>query len=396
MTRTSRKRLKILFVETYTHVAGGQKGLLDLVEYMNKDEFEPVVLVQGPGRLKDELDKRGVRSVSRRLEPFKNRWLPFSWLIGVRPVLKVIAEERPDVVHSNHLYVGRYSGRAARRAGVPCLVTLRLVHTPEMFDRQNRWDTLKCHDRVVSNSDEGRVVFESDPEVRTRILTIKNGIDLEKFRPLPNRAEMRKTLGRDFGLSENSLVIAQIASMVPQKGNEELTRVFIDLCGAHPDLDLHLILVGGPFGRTDNSSVVRKLAAEAGLEHRVHLTSYVRNVEAFLNLADISVLCSREREGLPRSIIEAMACGNPVVGTDVGAMRELIHDGENGYLIPASDEETLRARLDTLIRDADLRRRMGAEGLRIAREHHDIRIMLERYQAIYRELARAHGAAAHV
>lgn len=387
MAFPSSRRLKILFVETYTHVAGGQKGLLDLVEYMNKDEFEPVVLLQGPGRLKDELDKRGVRSISRRLEPFKNRWLPFSWQLGVRPVLKVIEQERPDVVHSNHLYAGRYSGRAAKRAGLPCLVTLRLVHEPEVFDRQNRWDTLKCHDRVVANSDEGRVVFESDPDVRARILTIKNGIDLEKFRPFPNRVETRQELGKEFGLRPDSLVLAQIASMVPQKGNEELARVFVDLCKAHPGLDLHLILVGGPFGRTDNSAAVARIAAEAGLERRLHLTSYVRNVEAFLNLADISVLNSREREGLPRSIIEAMACGNPVVGADVGAMRELIRDGENGFLVPARDEETLRVRLDALIRDGELRRRMGAEGLRIAREHHDIRKMLERYQGIYRELA---------
>src|SRR5690606_40840153 len=95
--------------------------------------FEPVVLLQGPGRLKDELDKRGVRSISRRLEPFKNRGLPFSWQLGVRPVLKVIEQERPDVVHSNHLYAGRYSGRAAKRAGLPCLVSLRLVREPEVF-----------------------------------------------------------------------------------------------------------------------------------------------------------------------------------------------------------------------------------------------------------------------
>lgn len=379
-------------METYTHVAGGQKGLLDLVEYMDKDEFEPVVLLQGPGRLKDELDKRGVRSVMQRMEPFKNQWMPFSWLTGVRPVLKAIARERPDIVHSNHLYAGRFSGRAARRAGLPCLVTLRLVHEPVPFDRQNRWDTLKCHDRIVANSDEGRVVFESDPEVRARILTIKNGIDLGKFRPFPDRQETRRELGREFGLREDSLVIAQIASMVPQKGNEELTRVFVDLCRAHPGIDLHLILVGGAFGRTDNSAVVKRIAAEAGLEGRLHLTSYVRNVEAFLNLADISVLNSREREGLPRSIIEAMACGNPVVGADVGAMRELIRDGENGFLVPARDMNVLRQRLDTLVRDPSLRKKMGAAGLAIAREHHDIRKMLGRYQAIYRELAAAHAS----
>ena len=75
----SSRRIKILYVETYTHVAGGQQGLLDLVQYMDREEFEPVVLIQGRGRLQEELEKRGVRNICKRLEPFKNRWLPFSW-----------------------------------------------------------------------------------------------------------------------------------------------------------------------------------------------------------------------------------------------------------------------------------------------------------------------------
>lgn len=383
------RRLKILYVETYTHVAGGQKGLLDLVEYLDKDEFEPVVLLQGPGRLADELEKRNVRSVRRRLEPFKNRWLPFSWRIGVSPVLDVIRSERPDLVHSNHLYVGRYSGRAAAKAGIPSLVTLRLVHEPEVYDRHNRWNTLKCHTRIVSNSDEGRRVFESDPEIRAKITTIKNGMDLSRFRPPEDKAQVKRAAGARYGIDENSVVLTQVASMVPQKGNEELLRVFLGLAAGDPRL--HLFLVGGDFAGTDNSQHLLKAAREAGLGDRVHLTSFVRDVVELLQFTDISLLCSRGREGLPRSVIEAMACGNPVIGTDVGGMRELIEDGANGYLVPPRDEEALRSRLEPLIREPSARRAMGEAGLRRAREHHDLRAMMGRYQAIYRELAGRDG-----
>ena len=381
----SKKRVKILYTETYTHAAGGQRGLLDLVEYLDKEEFEPVVLIQGPGKLQEGLEKRGVRWVRRRLEPFRNRWLPFSWWIGVLPVLAVLKRERPDVVHSNHLYVGRYSGRAAKILGLPSLVTLRLVHEPEIFDRYNRWNTLRCHSRIVANSDEGRHVFESDPGIKGKIRTIKNGMDLERFRPLPDRPALRERLGGKFGLDGKAVVITQVASMVPQKGNEDLLRAFIDLAPVHPNA--HLFLVGGGFAGTDNSKAIRGLAAAAGLAWRVHLTDYVWDVAEFLNLADISVLCSREREGLPRSIIEAMACGNPVIGTDVGGMRELVRDGYNGFLIPPRDPAALHSALDRLIRDADLRKKMGEEGRRMAREHHDIRAMIGKYQDLYRELA---------
>jgi glycosyltransferase involved in cell wall biosynthesis len=385
------KRVKILYAETYTHAAGGQRGLLDLMTYLDKREFEPVLLLQGPGRLQQEAEKRGVRWIRKRLEPFKNRWLPFSWMLGVGAVQDVLRRERPDVVHSNHLYVGRYSGRAANKLRIPCLVTLRLVHEPEIFDRYNRWNTLRCHDRIIANSDEGRRVFEADESIRGKISTIKNGMDLQRFRPLPDRSDLKRRLGAAYGLDESSLVITQVASMVPQKGNEELTRVFVDLARSHPAIPIHLFFVGGAFARADNSPAIRAMAKEAGMEGRIHLTDYVSDVTELLNLTDISVLCSREREGLPRSIIEAMACGNPVVGTDVGGMRELIQDGRNGFLIRPRDMRELRERLERLILDAGLRRSMGEEGLRIARRDHDIRVMMERYQSVYRELAGKNG-----
>jgi glycosyltransferase involved in cell wall biosynthesis len=382
----SSKRVKILFTETYTHAAGGQRGLLDLVSHLDKTEFEPVVLIQGPGKLEEELDRKGIRHITKRMEPFKNRWLPFSWLLGVGPVVEVIRAERPDIVHSNHLYVGRYSGRAAHKLGIPCLVTLRLVHEPEIWDRYNRWETLRKHDRIVANSDEGRFVFESDPLVKTKIMTIKNGMDLERFRPAADRASLRRKVGLPYGIDEKSVVITQIASMVPQKGNEDLTREFIELAKVNPAL--HLFLVGGEFAGTDNTKVIRTMAEAAGLASRVHLTKYVWDVSELLNLTDISVLASRDREGLPRSIIEAMACGNPVIATDVGGSRELVRNGETGFLIQPRDGKTLREALATLIGDVALRQTMGECALKLARENHDIRAMIEKYQNVYRELLR--------
>jgi glycosyltransferase involved in cell wall biosynthesis len=378
------KRVKILFTETYTHAAGGQRGLIDLVTHLDKAEFEPVVMIQGPGKLQEELDRNCIRHVTRRMEPFKNRWLPFSWCIGVGSVVEVIKAEKPDLVHSNHLYVGRYSGRAAHRLRIPCLVTLRLVHEPEIWDHYNRWETVRIHDRIVANSDEGRHVFESDPLVKTKIMTIKNGMDLERFRPVPDRAGLRCKYGAQYAIDEKSVVITQIASMVPQKGNEDLTREFLAL--AKDNNDLHLFLVGGEFAGTDNSKVIRAMAEAAGIGNRVHLTNYVWNVSELLNLTDISVLASREREGLPRSIIEAMACGNPVIATDVGGSKELVRDGETGFLVQPRDGKALREALVALIVDAKRRKAMGECALKLARENHDIRSMILKYQNVYREL----------
>src|SRR5437868_1058394 len=91
--RTHFRKIKVLYLETYTHVSGGQRGLLDLVGALDRNLFDPVVVVQGSGDLKRGLEKSGVRCISRRMEPFRNRWLPYSWAIGVKPVLEVLKRE---------------------------------------------------------------------------------------------------------------------------------------------------------------------------------------------------------------------------------------------------------------------------------------------------------------
>ncbi len=381
----TRRRIKILYTETYSHVAGGQRGLLDLVHHLDKDRFEPVVVIQSAGHLMRGLQERGIRTIIQRMEPFKNRWLPYSWAWGVPVLTRIMRKECPDVVHSNHLYVGRYSGRAARRLRIPCLVTLRLVHPPELWDRQNRWDTLKAHNHIISNSDEGRKVFETDHEIRYKIATIKNGIDLSRFRPHPNPMELRARQGGQFGITSESIVVTQIASRVPQKGNEDLLQAFAPLAQNNPRL--HLVLVGGPFGSADNRSSLLRLARQAGVAERVHLTDYVWDVVDFLNLADISVLASREREGLPRCIIEAMACGKPIIATDVGGSKELVRDGITGFLVGSRAIPSLQARLSELISSHEMRIKFGAAGLAFARQDHDITHMISRYETIYERLA---------
>jgi len=380
-----RRPIRILHTETYTHVAGGQRGLLDLVTYMDKERFEPIVLLQGPGKLKEGLDKVGVRTVVRRLEPFRNRWLPFSWRLGVPACRKVIQEVQPDVVHSNHLYVGRYSGRAAQELGVPALVTLRLVHEPEAWDRWNRWETMRIHRKVVSNSLEGMRVHESDPLLAGKLMAIPNGIDLERFRPHPDALQLRREEGGRLGIPENAIVIAQVASLIPQKGCDLLLEAFLRLAATEPRL--HLVFVGGSFGCTDSGPDLRKKARQAGMAERIHLTNFVWDVPEFLNLADISVLASREREGLPRALIEAMACGNPIVATRVGGNKELVPEGRNGTLIEPGSADALEAALRPLVADPELRQSQGAEGLKLAQERYGIRRMIREYEEVYEELA---------
>jgi L-malate glycosyltransferase len=381
---TMSKRIRILFVETYTHVAGGQKGLLELVEHLDKNVFEPFVLIQGTGNLSKGLADRGIPFIVKRLEPFKNRWLPFSWLLGVRPVSQAIRELKPDIVHSNHLYVGRYSGRAAQAMGIPSVVTLRVVHAPEIFNKYNVEHTLQCHSQIVSNSYAGANVFGYLTHLQHKLTTIQNGMNLDRFKPVDTIQELKIKYTQSLGIPSDSIIITQIASVVRQKGNEVLTQAFASLCATHPNI--HLVFVGGPFNRAYNGDVLKKMAQDYGITERIHFTDFVWNVTEFLNITDICVLASIRHEGLPRCLIEALACGKPAIGTNVGGVSEIIDDGVNGFVVPPNNVEALANALNTLLCDKAMRLSFGQAGLQKAQEYFDIKVMIQKYQAIYTRL----------
>jgi glycosyltransferase involved in cell wall biosynthesis len=122
------------------------------------------------------------------------------------------------------------------------------------------------------------------------------------------------------------------------------------------------------------------------LQNHVFLLGKREDVYDILLESDIFILSSRY-EGLPNVILEAMSAAKPVIATNIGGSAELIIDNQNGFLIEKNDKQALLRKLDLLIEDENLRVRMGKEGRKIAQEKFSMEIMIEKAEAIYRELA---------
>jgi glycosyltransferase involved in cell wall biosynthesis len=333
-----------------------------------------------------------------RQEGFRHRPVPMtraaSPLRQVRAALALAADLRrrpPHVIHT-HTPVGGLVGRAASLAwsgpvvhtfhGMPfageptslperafLVVERLLARRTALFFSQARGDAARAAALGIARTAD--------------TIVIGNGVDLGRFRPdAAARGEVRASLG----LPADAVVSLTVARLVREKGLLELADAAVVLEG---DTRMHYVLVGAALesDRTavtrelDEHPVVRRLGARwRRLGHRM-------DVDRLLQAADLFVLPSY-REGLPRSVIEAMACGLPVVTTDIPACRELVREGETGLLIPPRDPRALGRAIARVAGEGELRARMGARALAIAVSEHDerrvLRLQLDRLRDLVR------------
>lgn len=205
-----------------------------------------------------------------------------------------------------------------------------------------------------------------------RLVTIYKGHSLDWYTATP------ADLGA-VGVEPGSFAIACVANYRPRKGIE----VLVDAFGRLPaEWRAHLLLIGGGM---DAPALARCIDASP-VKSRVHVLGYRADAPALTAACDVFVLPSTKREGLARSLIEAMAYGVAPVVTDCGGSPELVVDGKCGLVVPVRDPVALAAAIARLHDDAELRRRLGAAAReRIGRDFR-IEDTIERTHALYREL----------
>ncbi|GKS58909.1 glycosyl transferase family 1 [Nitrospira sp.] len=216
----------------------------------------------------------------------------------------------------------------------------------------------------------GQVVKQSPIFARFRVETIPYGLDLDDFAPR-DRASARHVLG----IPEDAQVILFLAEMVDnqRKGFALLTEALA--ASAQSLKRLWFLSVGNNAPRL-----------AAGL-HGSHL-NYVGS-DRFLSMvysaADVFVIPSMQ-DNLPNTVMEAMACGTPVIGFDVGGVRDMVRPDRTGLLVTPGDVGELRVAIERLVNDPPLGRRMGAEARRVAEAEYPLLLQAERYHTLYSEL----------
>ena len=207
---------------------------------------------------------------------------------------------------------------------------------------------------------------------RSRLRCELGAVDLEAV--VSAEAVSRASLG----LPDDEPILIWTGRFDPVKGFEEMLAAFARLGQRRA---ARLVLVGdGPYRQT-----VERLIRDMNLSSRVLLTGQRHDVPALLGVADLFVFCSRT-EGLPNSLLEAMAAALPIVAVDVPGCRDLILPGKTGLLVPAGDVEAIAQAWETLLASPDRARALGQGARAWVAAHADVRGLVQRWAACYQSM----------
>lgn len=278
-------------------------------------------------------------------------------LAGVAELFRIVRETQPDLVQT-WLYHGDFvGGITARLAGVRRVVWNLRNSTvdPRATPRSTQWILRGCAlasssvpARIISCSRAAAAVHVALGYPAERITVVPNGYDLEEFRP---DAAARAAFRREIGASEGEPLLGMVARYSPQKDPLNLLDALAIL--ARGGVQFHAALVGVNMD-ADNSELSAAIA-ERGLGGRISTLGSRRAVPVVMAGIDIAVLSSAYGEAFPNVVAEAMACGTPVVATDVGDSSLIV--GNTGWIVPPRDPAALANALgEALTEQADLAR----------------------------------------
>jgi glycosyltransferase involved in cell wall biosynthesis len=264
-------------------------------------------------------------------------------------------------------------------ADAPRLIRTRHVSTPINNNPATRWLYTRATAHIVTTGESLREqLHRQNGYALSKMTSVRTGIDLAKFSARDQQAARQL-----IGIADRP-TLGIVATLRDWKGHEDLLDSLVLLRDQSAALrDWQLIIVGdGP----ERARLIEKVARRA-LGDVVKLVGNQENVAEWLSAFDIFVLPSYGNEGVPQGIMQAMACGLPVVSTPVGAIAEAVEVGKSGLLVPTRNPPALAAALQRLMTDGDQRRAMGDAGHAIATEKFGIDVMVEKMEGVFRQYA---------
>ena len=387
--------MTILHIITRMILGGAQRNTVLTCAAQAKAGHE-VWLAHGPvygpeGSMLPEAQRSGARVVEikamRRAVLLMHDWLAY------RSLRKLIGEVRPDVVQTHSSKAGILGRAAAWSSGVPAVV--HTVHGPPFHDRQGalrnrlfigaeRWAARRCH-RIVCVAAAMRRQFEAQSIGRPeQFVVVHNGFDVSQYERLLAAAPARDHVRCALGVPPEAGLVGVVGRLDKDKGHDDLLDVFEDSRKAAGDI--HLLFVGEGW----HGDALRQRVSAAGWGGRVHFTGMVplaRLVE-LLRAMDVMVLPSY-REGLPRTMVEALLCDCAIAGYDVDGMGEICLDGQTGRLVPLADRPALRDAIVWLLQNEDQRRALIERGRQLVHEQFKINAVVKQTQHVYNSVLAA-------
>lgn len=327
--------LRVMFVQTDMRVGGAETITANIIRRLDRRRFAPELCC-----LKD----RGELGESLANEiPVYNNLLAGKYDLRVWPRLtKLLRTREIDAVITVGAGDKMFWGRlAARRVGVPVILSaLHSTGWPDGVGRLNRMLTPITDAFIAVAESHGEFLVKNLKISRGRVVEISNGVDTERFAPIPDVAAVR----RELGIGPTDPIVGIVAALRPEK-NHGLFLEMAQRVVQHFPASRFLIIGDGPC----HDDITRR-AQQLNIANNVLMLGSRNDIPRLLAAMDVFALTS-VMEANPVSILEAMSVGRPVVATNVGSIHEAVTEGNTGFLVPASDVDQLASRVLDLLSD---------------------------------------------
>ena len=387
MKTSDTSKSNILYLDSGSGIGGGQRSLLLLLNLLDKDRFTPYVGCLGESPFAAEVEKTEASVVPLSLPAAHNKTDKvrrftlrdllddFRQLGVILQLHQTVKRYAIDLIHANSLSVALLGGIVARINRIPILMHKRYATSYGILDRICE----RLLHRVILVSEATRWNFA--PTAKQTL--IYNGVNLEAFQASAEEVEiLRSELFPNA--ADTSIVTGVVTRITPEKGIDFLVRAIAELKGR---IDSKLLIVGGPYFQKDIDYMneLKQEVIDLGVEDSVIFTGFLSDTRVVTSLLDVMLVPSIIPEACPRTIIEAMAVGTPVISTPLGGSKELVTP-ETGILVPPEDASAIADAIATLATDQKRLRAMGAAARNRAEQLFNSEKNTALTEAVYTEL----------
>lgn len=328
------------------------------------------MLVAHPGGELRQRAKEGLDLIP--LAPKNELDLGAAWRLS-----RLLKQLKPDVVHAHDPHGVAMSALAlsmSTQLAKPPLIASRRVDFHLRGSAMSRWKYRQV-DCFICASEAIRKMLVADGVPEARTVTVHEGIDLERVESAP-----RANIHEELFLPHQAPVVGNVAALVPHKGQRHFIEAAALVVRKVPDARFVIA------GEGELRPALERQIKEHRLEKHVVLAGFRPDVLSLHKAFDIFVMSSIT-EGLGTSLLDAMAAARPIVATSTGGIPEVVEDGVTGFLVAPRDDRAMADAIVRLLKDSDLRQRMGLAGLKRARERFSAERMLRDTLRVYQRVA---------
>jgi glycosyltransferase involved in cell wall biosynthesis len=315
------------------------------------------------------------------LEIFPDLYLSYQntgrFFYNIKRFKDVIEQEKIDLVNA-HQGAGQLYASLVRKLFNKRFILIRTRgdQRKPKDDLFNRWLNLKWTDGIITTAETLYQSYaEKFPLDKSRLINIPLGIDLNYFSPLEKDLE----LGKSLGISDGELVVGILGRLSPVKGHRYFIQAAAEVLKSFQPVKF---LIAGEDAQV-KSYRLKEWVKEMGIQDKFIFIGRVENPREIISLLDIAVVASTGSETIARVVLEYMASGKPVIGTQINAIPEVVKNGITGFVVKPKDSQDMGKMILELLKDKDKRKRFGEASRNLVENKFSIDTFVEKTEEFY-------------